>query len=90
MKLLLVTDAWPPQVNGVVRTLRETIRVLELMGHRTEVISPIGFRCIPCPTYPEIRLALVSARRIAEAIEASAPDAIHISTEGPLGIAARR
>ena len=54
MKILLVTDAWTPQVNGVVRTLKETIRHLELFGHRVEVISPEGFFTIPCPTYPEI------------------------------------
>jgi len=90
MKLLLVTDAWPPQVNGVVRTLRETIRVLELMGHRTEVISPIGFRCIPCPTYPEIPLAILPGRQVARRIDAAAPDAVHIVTEGPIGAAARR
>jgi glycosyltransferase involved in cell wall biosynthesis len=90
MKLLLVTDAWPPQVNGVVRTLRETIRFLETLGHRTEVISPLGFRCIPCPTYPEIPLALFPGREVARRIDAAAADAVHIVTEGPLGNAARR
>ncbi|HUK09056.1 MAG TPA: glycosyltransferase family 1 protein [Stellaceae bacterium] len=90
MKLLLVTDAWPPQVNGVVRTLKETIRFLETLGHRTEVISPVGFRCIPCPTYPEIPLALLPGREVARRIDAAAADAVHIVTEGPLGNAARR
>lgn len=90
MKILFVTDAWPPQVNGVVRTLTETIRNLKLFGHRVEVISPVGFRCIPCPTYPEIPLAILPGREVARRIEAAAPDAIHIVTEGPLGSAARR
>jgi glycosyltransferase involved in cell wall biosynthesis len=89
MKILFVTDAWPPQVNGVVRTLKETIRNLEAFGHRTAVITPEGFRCIPCPTYPEIPLALLPGREVARRIEAAAPDAIHIVTEGPLGSAAR-
>lgn len=90
MKILFVTDAWPPQVNGVVRTLKETIRNLELFGHQVEVISPIGFRCIPCPTYPEIPLAILPGRQVVRRIEAAAADAIHIVTEGPLGSAARR
>jgi glycosyltransferase involved in cell wall biosynthesis len=90
MKILLVTDAWPPQVNGVVRTLKETIRFLETAGHRTEVISPAGFRCIPCPTYPEIPLALFPGREVVRRIDAAGADAVHIVTEGPLGNAARR
>lgn len=90
MKILFVTDAWTPQVNGVVRTLTETIRNLERFGHEIQVISPVGFRCIPCPTYPEIPLAILPGREVARRIEAAAPDAIHIVTEGPLGSAARR
>jgi glycosyltransferase involved in cell wall biosynthesis len=90
MKLLLVTDAWTPQVNGVVRTLKETIRHLELFGHRVEVISPVGFFTIPCPTYPEIPLALFAGREVQRRIDEGAPDAVHIVTEGPLGTAARR
>ena len=90
MKILLVTDAWTPQVNGVVRTLKETIRRLEAAGHRTEVISPDGFRCMPCPSYPEIPLALFPGREVARRIDAAKPDAVHIVTEGPLGSAARR
>jgi glycosyltransferase involved in cell wall biosynthesis len=90
MKILLVTDAWPPQVNGVVRTLRETIRGLETLGHRVEVISPDGFYCVPCPTYPEIPLAVFPGRAVARRMEAAAFDAVHIVTEGPLGSAARR
>jgi glycosyltransferase involved in cell wall biosynthesis len=90
VKILLVTDAWPPQVNGVVRTLKETIRHLEAAGHRTEVISPDGFRCMPCPSYPEIPLALFPGREVARRIDAARPDVVHIVTEGPLGSAARR
>ena len=90
MKLVLVTDAWAPQVNGVVRTLQETIRVLERAGHRIEVISPDGFRCMPCPTYPEIPLALLPGREVMRRLSAASADAVHIVTEGPLGSAARR
>lgn len=90
MKILLVTDAWQPQVNGVVRTLRETIRQLAIFGHRTEVISPEGFCCLPCPTYPEIPLAVLPGRAVARRIDAALSDAVHIVTEGPLGAAARR
>ncbi|MFI5020372.1 MAG: glycosyltransferase family 4 protein [Alphaproteobacteria bacterium] len=90
MKVLLITDAWPPQVNGVVRTLKETIRHLEIFGHSAQVVSPDGFRTVPCPSYPEIRLALFAARKVRHRIDAAAADAVHIVTEGPLGIAARR
>lgn len=90
MKLVLVTDAWPPQVNGVVRTLQETIRVLERAGHTVDVISPAAFHCVPCPTYPEIPLALFPGREVARRLGSAAADAVHIVTEGPLGYAARR
>jgi glycosyltransferase involved in cell wall biosynthesis len=90
MRILIVTDAWVPQVNGVVRTLRSTAAALEGFGHEVARISPEQFRSLPCPTYPEIRLALASARAVGARIEAARPDAIHIATEGPLGLAARR
>jgi glycosyltransferase involved in cell wall biosynthesis len=90
MRILLVTDAWPPQVNGVVRTLQRVKAECEALGHAVEVISPDRFRTMPCPSYPEIRLALWPGRRIAARIEAVRPDAIHLATEGPLGITARR
>jgi 1,2-diacylglycerol 3-alpha-glucosyltransferase/glucuronosyltransferase len=90
MRLLLVSDAWAPQVNGVVRTLQRVKGECEALGHRVEVISPEQFSTVPCPTYPEIRLAWWPGRRIGERIEAWQPDAIHIATEGPLGIACRR
>ena len=90
MRILIVTDAWEPQVNGVVRTLQATIAELRAQGHVVGVISPDLFRSIPCPTYGEIRLAFASKRAVSRRIRAFAPEAIHISTEGPLGLAARR
>ncbi len=90
MRILIVTDAWEPQVNGVVRTLQATIAELRAQGHVVGVISPDLFRSIPCPTYGEIRLAFAGKRAVARRIRAFAPEAIHISTEGPLGLAARR
>ncbi len=90
MRILIVTDAWSPQINGVVVTLKNTIRELQRMGHDVGMATPNDFVTLPCPTYPEIRLALFPRRRIAEQIAAFDPDAIHIATEGPLGSAARR
>ncbi|MDZ3833511.1 MAG: glycosyltransferase family 1 protein [Sphingopyxis sp.] len=90
MKILIVSDAWEPQVNGVVRTLQATLAELRVAGHEVAVISPGLFRSVPCPTYGEIRLALAGARSVGRHIAAFAPQAIHISTEGPLGLAARR
>jgi glycosyltransferase involved in cell wall biosynthesis len=89
MRIALVTDAWLPQVNGVVRTLTAITGELARRGHTVAVISPEQFRTVACPTYPEIRLALVRARTVGERLEAFAPDAVHIATEGPLGCAAR-
>ncbi len=89
MKLALVTDAWLPQVNGVVRTLGHTVREMSAAGHQVDVISPEGFRTVPCPTYPEIRLSLFPGRELGRRLDEIAPDAVHIATEGPLGLAAR-
>jgi 1,2-diacylglycerol 3-alpha-glucosyltransferase/glucuronosyltransferase len=86
---LIVTDAWAPQVNGVVRTLTTVVNELRTMGHMVEVIGPDQFRTIPCPTYSDIPLAMFPRRRLVRLIEAFQPDAMHISTEGPLGMAAR-
>lgn len=88
--IAIVTDAWFPQVNGVVRTLSRTRELLEARGHRVEVISPEGYPSVPCPTYPEIRLALFAARSVKKRLTRLKPDAVHIATEGPLGLAARR
>ncbi len=90
MKIAIVTDAWSPQVNGVVTTLQRTAAALEALGHEARVFSPNGHRTIPCPTYPEIRLALWPGQRLAAELDAFAPDAIHVATEGPLGMAAAR
>lgn len=90
MKFVTVTDAWHPQVNGVVRTIEATNRELARAGHIAEVIAPSDFQTLPCPGYPEIRLALLPHRTLARALRRAAPDAVHIATEGPLGVAARR
>lgn len=87
-RILIISDAWEPQVNGVVRTLRVTTNELRAMGKIVEVIGPERFRTMPMPSYPEIRLALFPRRKLASMIENFRPDALHISTEGPLGIAA--
>lgn len=89
MKIALVTDAWEPQVNGVVRTLQQMVKMLREDGHEVEVISPDRFHTIPCPGYPEIRLA-VTPWQIDKLLDRFAPEAVHIATEGPLGWAGRR
>ena len=89
-RILIVSDAWRPQVNGVVRTLEATVESLRAHGHEVRLITPDQFRSVPMPFYPEIRLALFARRTVARTIESFAPDAIHIATEGPLGHAARR
>lgn len=90
MRLLLVTDAWLPQVNGVVTTLVEVLRGMEARGHRVELIEPSTFRRFACPGYREIELAWRPAREVERRIDAADFDALHIATEGPLGAAARR
>lgn len=90
MRIAIVTDAWLPQVNGVVRTLRTTAQYAEREGHNIKFITPADHFTVPCPTYPEIPLSWTTARRIGRKIEQFGPDAIHIATEGPLGHAARR
>ena len=89
MKIMIVTDAWEPQVNGVVRTLKQTMHELKKMGYVIEMITPLEFKTIPCPTYPDISLSLFPGRKVRQKMESFSPDAIHIATEGPLGIAAR-
>ncbi|NKB49029.1 MAG: glycosyltransferase [Alphaproteobacteria bacterium] len=90
MRILLVTDAWFPQINGVVRTLSTVVDVLRQQGHEVATISPDQFRSIPCPSYAEIRLALFPGQQVRETFDTFAPNAIHIATEGPLGMTARR
>ena len=89
MRVLIATDAWHPQVNGVVRTYERLAHEAEKLGFELEFLAPSLFRTLPCPTYPEIRLSLVSSRGIARRIEAARPDFIHVATEGPIGLMAR-
>ncbi len=88
-KILIVTDAWAPQVNGVVRTLQNTAHELRAVGFKVQILEPSVFRTIPCPGDSGIRLALALPSRVERFIEQAAPDALHIATEGPLGWAAR-
>ncbi|MBL0899216.1 MAG: glycosyltransferase family 1 protein [Reyranella sp.] len=89
MRIAIVSDAWRPQINGVVRTLETVARLLRADGHEVEVFGPDRFRTLPCPTYPEIRLSLFPSARLHHMLKLFAPDAIHLVTEGPLGWAAR-
>ena len=89
MRIAIVTDAWRPQINGVVRTLETVARLLRAEGHEVEVFGPDRFHTLPCPTYPEIRLSLFPSARLSHMLKLFAPDAIHLVTEGPLGWAAR-
>jgi glycosyltransferase involved in cell wall biosynthesis len=88
-KILIVTDAWHPQTNGVVRCLENVGRELIAQGHDVHYLTPQGFWTVPMPTYPEIRLSLVAPSTIAAVMARHAPDHIHIATEGPLGLMAR-
>src|SRR6476661_4399632 len=89
MKILIATDAWHPQVNGVVRTLTSLAKSAAALGADIEFLTPDGFPSMPLPTYPGLRIALPNRREIARRIAEAAPDAIHIATEGPIGWAAR-
>jgi glycosyltransferase involved in cell wall biosynthesis len=89
MRVLIATDAWHPQVNGVVRTLTSLSQTARRLGVDVEFLTPEGFRDFPVPTYPGLRLALPRAREIARRIETAKPDAIHIATEGPIGYMVR-
>lgn len=90
MKILVATDAWHPQVNGVVRTLGQVAREAQALGAEIEFLSPDAFHTLPMPSYPEIRLALPMPGVVERRLERASPDAIHIATEGPLGHAMRR
>lgn len=88
-RILIVTDAWKPQVNGVVRTLSTVAEELRRAGDVVEVIGPDRFPTLPMPSYPEIRLALAPRRRLTRLVDAFAPTTVHVATEGPLGWAMR-
>ncbi|KQT53276.1 alpha-mannosyltransferase [Aureimonas sp. Leaf454] len=90
MRCLIATDAFAPQINGVVRTLTSLVDELRARGHEVLVVSPDDFRTLPLPTYPEIRLSLAGAGRLKRIVETFDPQAIHIATEGPIGLATRR
>lgn len=90
MKIAIVTDAWRPQTNGVVKTLSTTSDGLRALGHDVTIIEPNQFTTFPCPTYPEIRLAWLPYGRLSQLLQEFEPDAIHIATEGTLGAAARK
>jgi glycosyltransferase involved in cell wall biosynthesis len=89
MRILIATDAWHPQVNGVVRTLTSLARSASALGEEIDFLTPEGFPSLAVPTYPGLRMAWTNRREIARRIEAAAPDAIHIATEGPIGWAVR-
>jgi len=88
-RILIVTDAWAPQVNGVVRSLENVLREAPRLGVEIEMLTPASFRTVPLPTYREVRVALTRPGVIAARIEEAQPDYIHIATEGPLGICAQ-
>jgi glycosyltransferase involved in cell wall biosynthesis len=90
MKILIISDAWHPQVNGVVRTLESTTRELQKAGHEVRIVGPeAGWRSFKAPTYPDIRLEFLARPRLRRVMDAFAPDFVHIATEGPLGWAGR-
>ena len=89
-KVLVITDAWSPQVNGVVRSIERTVDELHKRGIETALITPSEFRTFPMPGYEEIALSVTGRAAVYRKIEAAAADAIHIATEGPLGLIARR
>ena len=89
MRILVATDAWHPQVNGVVRTYERLAEEARAQGTEIVFFTPTGFRTIPCPAYPGIRLAIPNWKRARDTIEVAAPDLIHVATEGPVGLMAR-
>lgn len=89
-KLLIATDAWRPQINGVVRSLENLAEQAASFNIEVNLLTPSDFRTLPLPGYPEIRLALTNRRKVAASIDSFSPDFVHIATEGPIGVAARR
>lgn len=89
-KITIVTDAWHPQINGVVRSLENTIEEMQRMGHEIMLVTPDRFRNVPLPSYPEIRIALTRYSTVRREIDRFQPSFVHIATEGPLGFYARR
>src|SRR6201999_2839751 len=89
LRILIVTDAWKPQVNGVVTTLENLGRTLASLGHDVRYATPEGHFSVPLPTYPEIRLAVFPRRTLEKLFRDFRPDAVHIATEGTMGLSAR-
>src|SRR4029450_7784322 len=89
MRILVATDAWHPQVNGVVRTYERLAREARVQGAEVVFLSASEFTSLPCPSYPSIRLAIPNWKRAGELIEAARPDFVHVATEGPVGLMAR-
>ncbi|MGH8474621.1 MAG: glycosyltransferase family 4 protein [Methylococcales bacterium] len=90
MKIALISDAWHPQINGIVTTLSNIREALEKLGHEVQLLHPGLFKTYPCPGYPEVGLAFLCGPKLRLLLKAFKPDAIHIATEGPVGYAARR
>ena len=90
MRILIATDAWRPQINGVVSTLERMTQAASELGAKFVFVTPQGMWTAPMPTYPDIRIAIASPGRIGRQIEEAAPDHIHIATEGPIGLMVRR
>lgn len=90
MRIVIVSDAWHPQVNGVVTVLDELVTDLQALGHQVAVIGPHLFATRPCPGYPQLQLAKPAKGEVAQRLQSQAFDALHVATEGPLGWAARR
>lgn len=90
MRIALISDAWDPQINGIVTTVKNTIQSLEKTGHEIELITPDLFRTWPCPGYPDVRLSFLCGPKMRPIVKAFRPDAIHLFTEGPVGYAVRR
>jgi glycosyltransferase involved in cell wall biosynthesis len=90
LRIVLISDAWHPQINGVVTTLTNTVATLKRLGHEVELITPDRFRTYPWPGYPDVGMAFLCGPKLRPIIKAFKPDALHLVTEGPIGYAARR
>src|SRR3979490_3563113 len=90
MRILVATDAWHPQVNGVVRTLTHMAAAANAFGVEVSFLTPQSFRTVALPSYPDLRVALPHQAKIARLIADARPDSIHIATEGPIGLLVRR
>lgn len=90
LKIAFITDAWHPQINGVVTTIENTCKTLRAQGHEVLLIAPDRFTTVPCPSYPSIKLSIFCYAKVKQLLHEFQPDHIHIATEGPLGLAARK